>query len=543
VADKRRLAEQIFGAEEHSAAKMDPEKLSRFQQIAARMFYTPQLSARERAMPAWAQVGRQISEQINGSYRTYFFITVLRIDMLYITLIQTVLGVYNALVRPLMGIAYDRTRTRWGKARPYTMFAPILYYAGTALLFCGRLFFDNDITDDPRKIVFVFAMMMVRDTVSLIYKIPTDNYTSLMSPNPNDRMSVGLWQEYSKRWSGDFISFMIFPLLDMARSGILPIPLGSVFAGFGIVSAFFGVGGNMLMAVNCRERILLQPKPAAPHKAVFYILKNKYAMREFVAGFATSWFSKGGYSWDVVTQMEIMGGFLPATLFGIPKHITNFISIALVEPFKKLFGGSYKKTIIFMRSWDMLFGLAPAFLGFFPNIIGSWWKLGVMHCFFEVLRTSNDAPSNVLESEISREISDYTEYVTGERPDGSIGLLTNLASKLLDPVNALMTIAVFRWSGYNPNIGANRRWNQSIVRENSTMYSRAYFLYQFSNVFNFIARIIVMAVYDLQGKKREDMYAALNERRALMAKDDTVSAEMAAMVEMMAEEERAAKKA
>jgi len=534
MANKRKLSEQIFGAEDNSAAKMDPEKLSKFQRIATRMYNTPQLTAKERGMPAWAQVGRQISEQINGVYRTYFFITVLRIDMLYITLIQTILGIYNALVRPLMGIAYDRTRTRWGKARPYTMLAPVFYYAGTALLFCGRLFFDNDITDDPGKILFVFLTMLIRDTVSLVYKVPTDNYTSLMSPNPQDRMSVGLWQEYSKRWSGDFISFMIVPLLDMARSGILPVALGSVFAGFGVVSMFFGVGGNVLMAVNCRERIILQPKPAAPYKAVFYILKNKYALREFVAGFVTSWWSNGGYSWDIVTQMEIMGGFLPATLFGIPKHITNFISIALVEPFKKLFGGSYKKTIIFMRSWDMLFGLAPSFLGFRPNIIGSWWKLGVMHCFFEVLRVSNDAPSNVMESEIGREISDYTEYVTGERPDGSIGLLTNLASKLMDPLRALMTIAVFKWSGYDPNIGANRRWNQAIVRENSTMYSKAYFLSQFGNIINFVLRIIVLLFYDLEGEKKAEMYAALNERRALVAQDAKPE-ELAALMEMMAE--------
>jgi len=236
-----------------------------------------------------------------------------------------------------------------------------------------------------------------------------------------------------------------------------------------------------------------------------------------------------------VTQMEIMGGFLPATLFSIPKHIVNFISLALVEPFKKLFGGSYKKTIIFMRSWDMLFGLIPAFVGFMPSVIGSWWKLGLLHAVFESLRTSNDAPSNVMESEIGREISDYTEYVTGERPDGSIGLLTNLTSKLMDPLQALMTIAVFKWSGYDPNIGANRRWNQGIVREYSTMYSKAYFLYQFSNIINFILRIVVLIFYDLEGEKKAEMYAALNERRALVAKGDTMSDEMAAMIEMMAE--------
>ena len=166
--EKRNLKETVFGAEENSAAKLDPEKLSRFQRIATQMYHTPQLSAREVGMPAVAKAGRQISDMINSSYRMYFFVSVLRIDVVYITIIASLLSVFNTLIRPVMGIAYDKTRTRWGKARLYTMFAPALYFACTALLFSGRLFFDNDITDDPRKILFVFAMQLLRDTFSLL---------------------------------------------------------------------------------------------------------------------------------------------------------------------------------------------------------------------------------------------------------------------------------------------------------------------------------------------------------------------------------------
>jgi phosphoenolpyruvate carboxylase len=51
--------------------------------------------------------------------------------------------------------------------------------------------------------------------------------------------------------------------------------------------------------------------------------------------------------------------------------------------------------------------------------------------------------------------------------------------------------------------------------------------------------MIPMIFYDLEGKKKEDMYTALNERRALIAKEHTMSDEMAAMIEMMAKEEKA----
>ena len=90
--EKRNLREKIFGAEEHSAAKLDPERLGKFQHIAARMFHTPQLSAREVGIPAISRAGRQISEMINDTYRTFYFVSVLRLDMVYIVLISTLLA-------------------------------------------------------------------------------------------------------------------------------------------------------------------------------------------------------------------------------------------------------------------------------------------------------------------------------------------------------------------------------------------------------------------------------------------------------------------
>ena len=109
---KKSIKENLFGAEENSAAKMDPEKLGRFQRIAARMYHTPQLSAKEILMPAIATAGRAMSDVVNGNYRSVFFVSVLRLDMVYVAVISALIGIYDVLNNPLMGIAYDRTRTR-----------------------------------------------------------------------------------------------------------------------------------------------------------------------------------------------------------------------------------------------------------------------------------------------------------------------------------------------------------------------------------------------------------------------------------------------
>ena len=532
---KKSLKETIFGAEENSAAKADPEKLGRFQKIAARMYHTPQLSAKEMGMPSLMAAGRAMSDVINGNYRTIFFVSVLRIDMSYVAIILTLVGIFDVLNDPLAGIVYDRTRTRWGKARPYAFLAPLFYYGATALLFFGRLLFDNDVTDDPGKILFVFLVLLVQNVFETIYKVPRDTYQNLMTPNPQDRMSMGKWQTFVRRWSGDFLAFMFVPLLDLARSGLLDVAPGVIFAGFGVISAAVGAGGSMLMATQCRERILLQPKPIATSKALFAILKNKYALRNFIAGFAGSWWNKGGYDWNYVAMLEIFGGVLRFWPWVIPGHITRTVSLVLVEPFKKLFHGSYRKTVMFMRIWDMFLGSVPAILGLSPKVLGTWWKTGLAFMPFEALISSNDMPSAVLESEIGREISDYTEYMTGDRPDGTMGLLTGLISKVTAPLSVLMTIAVFKWSGYDPNIAGNRPWNQQTVRDNHSMYSKVFFLMNFTDIVPNLLNLFPLCFYDLEGKKKEDMYIALNERRALLAKESGMSAEMEALLEMAAE--------
>ena len=256
-----KFQERIFGAEEGSAAKTDRAKLERHRDIAAKMFNTPVLSRKEMAFPAIADFASALLRGLNV-YRTLYFVNVLKIDMVYVTAILTLIGIYDVMNNPLMGIVYDRTRTRWGKARPYLIFTPVPYFATTAILYCGALFLTSDRTDDPKKIIFVFLMLFLQETFSTIYSIPRDNMTSLMSPNPQDRITLGLVTSYASYFASQSIYGLFMPLQDLNRWGVTNISMETIFAIFGIATCFFGVLGNVALGVGCRERIILQPKPA-----------------------------------------------------------------------------------------------------------------------------------------------------------------------------------------------------------------------------------------------------------------------------------------
>ncbi|HRT81674.1 MAG TPA: hypothetical protein P5127_00775, partial [Oscillospiraceae bacterium] len=301
------------------------------------------------------------------------------------------------------------------------------------------------------------------------------------------------------------------------------------FAFMGLFAAAIGSVGNIVMAMKVRERVILQARPAPASKTIFYILKNKYALRNFLANFSVNWWSDGGYSWDVITQLEIIGGAFKSMFAYMGFNIVEPFSLLLVPKVMKWFRDDKRKGVLTFRAIDVVRTVIQCIVGI--KYIDRPWIFGITFFFFWALNALDNAPAAVLENEMGREISDYTEYMTGERPDGTFGLLTNLIGKVTAPLNALLTIFVFRWSGYDPTIPM-APWSQG----NKVVYQKVYFLYIAAGVLPYLIKTIPVFFYDLVGEKREKMYLELNERRALIAKQEEgkISDDVQAIIDSLA---------
>ena len=521
----KNFVEGVFGAESTSAASIEKKHLGKYSNIAVKMFHTGVLTPKEMLFPAIGQFAAKMLKGLN-QYQKLYFINVLKIDMTYVTLILTLIGIYDVLNNPLMGIAYDRTRTRWGKARPYIFATAIPYFLTTAIMYSGAIFLGDRAGNDPKKIIFVFVMLFIQETFSTIYTIPRDNMVTLQTANPKDRITVGLLSQYIGEGGSQIVYIIFLPLMELNNKGYINVPMPMIFCILAVITCSIGAVGNMAMAFGCKERIALQPKPAPIMKSLFYILKNKYALRNFIAEFSVSWWSDGGYSWDVVTQQEIFGGSIPSLFAYMLYNILDPVSIMLIPKFQKFFKHNNRKAVIALRIWDLLCCLGMVCVGC-PLVQHRWAVVGV-YAFFYGLNALNNGPANVFEEELKREINDYTEYVTGERPDGTIGLITGLISKVTAPLNALLTIQLFKWSGYDSTIPM-LPWSQGSKK----VYQRVFFLFNGIRILPSVVRMIPYFFYDLEGEKREKMYIALNERRALLAKEHTVNEELEEIMESL----------
>ena len=528
---QKKLTEVIFEAEDNSAQRIDRSRLSKYSRIAIRMFHTPVLSVQEMVYPGVGEFATSLLTALE-QYRKLYFLTVLHIDIVYVTWIEMLIGIYDVLNNVLMGIAYDHTRTRWGKARPYVIGGAVPYYVSTMILYSGALFLGHTANNDPRKIIFVFVMLFIQETFATIYGIPRGNMLTLQTANPDDRIKVGLIQQYVGFTASQSVFAILVPMMELINKGYLNVPMPYVYMFFSFTAGLTGMFGNMAMAVKCKERILLQPKPAPVTKTIFYILNNKYALRNFIAGFSVSWWSNGGYKWDVVTQQEIFGGTIPTFFAYLPNNVLTYLSISLIPKFQKIFKNN-RNGVVFLRLWDLLTCVIMVAVGCPLMGKNRKWLLVALYGICYGINGINDGPARVFEAELGREINDYTEYVTGERPDGTIGILTGLITKVTAPLNSILTIWLFKWSGYDLSI-TMLPWSQG----SRTIYQKVWFMYIGIQILPDVIRMLPYFFYDLVGEKREKMYIALNERRALMANEDQENEALEEMIGNMSEEKK-----
>ncbi len=521
------FAETVFEAEDNSAATISKKKLDKYGGLAARIFNTGVLSPSEMVWPGFSDLATKLLATVEGSYRTLYYTKVLNIDLTYIALIEVLIGLYDALNDPIMGAVYDKTRTRWGKARPYILLGALPYYMASALVFFGGVFFGHAVPNDPRKIIYIFIMLFIKETFSTIYNIPRGHFLTMQTPNPDDRIAVGLLQTYIGGVGSAIVYSFIPFLIDFNERGMINFPMATLYATVAGLTAFVGVAGNIMMAVKCKERVMLQPKPAPLTKSIFYILKNKYMLRNTIAGLSTSWISSGGFTWDLVAHNQLFGsekmpGSIANFFVELPQNILNPLSVTFIPGFRKFFKNN-RSAVLTLRIWDFLTMLIMCVLTI--PFIEHRLFICIVSSICLGLNAINNAPATVFEQEVGREITDYTEYMTGERPDGTIGILQQLIAQFIRPLNTLFGLAMIKWSGYDMSLPM-LPWAQN----NKIVYQRSFFLYRGIGLISTVINLIPYFFYDLVGEKREQMYLALNERRAMMAKEDNHAEEFSEII-------------
>ena len=178
-------------------------------------------------------------------FLVYYYVDVWGIPATALLWLMPVVRLIGAFDDPIMGLIADRTRTRWGKFRPYLLWGAIPYGI------CGYLMFAGPNLGPNGKIVYAFITYALMLTSYTIINVPYSSLLGVISPSSGTRTVAA-----SYRFVGAFAGALLISLF--VRPLVKYLGGGNEMHGFRLTMAIFAVTSVIMFWITftaTRERV------------------------------------------------------------------------------------------------------------------------------------------------------------------------------------------------------------------------------------------------------------------------------------------------
>lgn len=382
-----------------------------------------------------ANGGQCIGYNMIRAQFNFFLVTIFGVPAKAVALMILVMGLWDAFNDPLMGSIVDRTRTRYGKLRPYLMFVPLPLGLITILFFGGPVFLGD--ATDTKKIIYMCITYFAWEFFYTIGDIPFWGLSAAISPNPDDRSRAIKSARLISGIIGGIPGLIIIPCVDLARNGKIPLSMSQVFFILGILAGTVGMGLFSLSGFCTKERVVQSNDEPKLLDCFRYLFKNKPLLLitlsnvigtvEGIGGTFTTFF----YTMSLgINSLSILAG-LPGTLMG-------WATYPLMTILEKRWSS---RQIIFRVSFFHAFVTLGVFLAGCkcytnPAIIVPLLALQ------GVSGSISGSVKAVIPTKMIAETVDYMEYKTGKRNEGMSFSILTFVGKLTSSLSASMAALI-----------------------------------------------------------------------------------------------------
>lgn len=465
----------------------------------------------------------------------YYLQSVIYLPVVAIGWIVAIARVWDAINDPMMGVIVDRTKSKWGKCRPYLIFAPVLIGAITILTFVNGNYAQASETGKVLIIVWAAVSYILWGMLFTVCDIPLWGLTSLMTEDEHDRskllglarifagigglgvLVVQIAQAISKSFidAGEDIAtaeqrgFLIAVVIFTVLSTIL-----FEFAGLGTKERVESTKEHRTFKENFK--LMWQCKPFR-QILVSGILRSPIQILMLVAmSFVTYYYANGNImnimadgkiNWTMAINIIIVALGIFAGQFAAmavtPLLIKKFENKKLYNFFSA--GGAVPFFAIFI-----IYKLADG------DVTTLGWSLITGVAF--LLASASMGGINVLQSVMIADCVDYEEYNSGLRPDGVFFSGQSFITKLSGGIAILIQTLVYSIVGFSENNIAVMKNHlaagESFITYNKGEYAAAmFFLLSIPIGIGMLLSALPTLKYALSDKEHDRILEELVKRR------------------------------
>ncbi len=401
-----------------ASARPAAERLSRAVKLA---YSAPSLALAGMAVPIFI-------------YMNKFYADVVLVPLGYLALAIALARAFDALTDPFMGWLSDRSRTRWGRRRPFLLIGAPLTAVAYVALFSPPPGFSSEAA--ATWFALSFLLFFVFHTV---YVIPHNALGPELSLDYHERSNLFGWRE----------SFVLVGTISGALlPGVLEGVLGdarAAYAGMALLYAVLIVALTGLLLARVRERAEFSRRnPNAFVPGVRRALRNRpfrILLGSYVVGSVTAAMPGTLLPFYVAYVIRPEREVLWTTLGVVAYFLAALATISL---WVRASGRIGKKPVWLTSIGLQITALAPAFF------LAEGMVLTGVAVF--ALAGVGFGGQIVLTPSIQADVIDYDELHTGRRREAQYGALWALLPKLLAIPGAAIPLAVLGALGYRPNV-------------------------------------------------------------------------------------------
>ncbi|MGI6701781.1 MAG: MFS transporter [Christensenellales bacterium] len=431
--------------------------------------------------------GQNLIIGVVNSFILYFYTDIFLIPASAVTALMFSARVFDALNDPVMGNIVDKTRTKYGKLRPYLIATVLPLAIITSLLFLSPDFSLKG------KIVYAYITYFAFGIIYTVCDVPFWGMASAMTPNPKER----IW-------------FISFSRLFHSIGGALPIVIVPLFvklagdnikAGYSIAGIVIGCVGAALFSLaffGTKERCNLdEKKPSLKENFKFFLINKplQIVVISNVLGFARAMAIVASlYIATYLLNNQDMNMFILGA-WGVAGYIGMIITPKLASKF------NYRQMYLLSAGIAITALLALYFIGY------NKWSVCIC---LAVAGLPYGIVTNINYAMIADSV-DYVEWKTGKRTEGISISFQTLMNKLMTALQVTAVSWILVLIAFVQPVEINK---EIIIQHQSEKTLNGMFMMiTILPVIGWILSVIPMQFYDFTGEKRKTAHMEIIRKR------------------------------
>ena len=366
----------------------------------------------------------------SGTYLLYFYTDVFGISAAIAASVLLVARVVDAVTDPLMGMIAERTRSRWGRLRPYLLFGAIPLGVSAVLMFT-----TPDLSD-AGKIWWAYTTYILFGILFTVVGIPYSALTSSLTSNHHERTMLSTIRMAFAFGGGYAISVGTLPLVGMFETAQ---------TGFQMVMVGFSVVATVLLWMSFAATEERVTPPASQQLTIADSLAAVFRNPPLLVVMIL--FTGGMLSFTIrqtVTvyflKYNVGREDLVALFFGITMPVM-FVGLLAVPKLAAKFG---KAGGIMVGAVVTIIGCIGLYFTPYDSIVGIF--------FFSCVMALGGTPIAVLGWAMVPDTVEYAQWKLGLRADGAIFSFASFFQKLAKAVGGAGVAAALAAAGYVANV-------------------------------------------------------------------------------------------